>query len=926
MAEPKQNMSQPTTEEHGNIRELSSVNSSVSLFLKTVCHVGTRPVNLVVYGITWFHLYSLCQFGRLHKNIPVLLACLIWWIGVMTYGLYLWICFNRKVLPDDSWDVISAIKAEDVKWYIRRKGYYQLFMKNKSVITANIQGLDREEQDFLDLKLSIVNALGKRKYRLAAGIFLAIVTVYGSVLVVKSAIPYNGELSWYLKELEDKRSVTLVHDNIYESGVEGILKDIRDKVKLPEKLCLATSFNLHFTSDGRIRTLDTMLYGFDENGDFVDSYLITYNAARSKKIDIYLGGSAGAVFDIDKDFKPLVEAVSVMPLKETVAEWSGQESYGILYYGMREWFSSEGIRHLNYRGESRLPSAEEFYFSGYSVSVFCPDDEAIQPVRYMYVGYQDFSEEEAGYVADYYPEESFGHMTNGDSANEAGELTNYVAEAKELLQRYPQYAEVLKQIMTEYTDQNGRKYDYDGFFDFENNTFAILDVDGDGRQELIFNFNASYIGAMCEVVYDYDTEKGILREELATRWVDTTYYNNGFVKVSDSHNHGHDPEARGVWPYTLYLYDESTDSYQLQYDVTSWDGQINSENFPGELDTDGDGLLYYILEDGKTTEDADVRPMNRQEYDNWVRETLPEWSVMDVTYYHMTEGIFGDKVQDKLDEERIIEEQSFQVELNDWGEVRFVSYEPGSSKRDLREDVTFYLLKDDEILYQFPYIGEGRISNHLYWDVKFIMFTDTNADGKKDIVIGAEYMTGAGPQGAIPHVVVRIYEDYGDYFTYNEELSDKINEYLPWESNVLAKDIKRLIQTINGNEPLTNYESYSGKWTVAPGYVVAYENPMPESGNELMCSISNGNEFYGNLFIEQEMTGRIASVEDIGGTIQNGELFFDFTDDGWGGTGTLHIIFLPNQINVEVLNHQIAEENAIGYGISGIYEMNIREE
>ena len=77
--------------------------------------------------------------------------------------------------------------------------------------------------------------------------------------------------------------------------------------------------------------LDTMLYGFDENGDFVDSYLITYNAARSKKIDIYLGGSSGAVFDIEKDFKPLVEAVSVMPLKETVAEWSGRESFGILY-------------------------------------------------------------------------------------------------------------------------------------------------------------------------------------------------------------------------------------------------------------------------------------------------------------------------------------------------------------------------------------------------------------------------------------------------------------------------------------------------------------------------------------------------------------------------------------------------------------------
>ena len=186
-------------------------------------------------------------------------------------------------------------------------------------------------------------------------------------------------------------------------------------------------------------------------------------------------------------------------------------------------------------------------------------------------------------------------------------------------------------------------------------------------------------------------------------------------------------------------------------------------------------------------------------------------------------------------------------------------------------------------------------------------------------------MTGAGPQGAVPHVVVRIYEDYGDYFTYNEELSDKINEYLPWVSNVLAKDVKRLIQLINGNEPLTNYESYTGKWTVDPGYVAAYENPMPESGNELICSISNGNEFYGNFFTEQEITERIASVEDIVGTIQNGELFFDFTDDGWGGAGTLHITFLPNQITVEVLNLQKAEENASGYGISRIYEMTIRE-
>lgn len=323
-------------------------------------------------------------------------------------------------------------------------------------------------------------------------------------------------------------------------------------------------------------------------------------------------------------------------------------------------------------------------------------------------------------------------------------------------------------------------------------------------------------------------------------------------------------------------------------------------------------------------------------YDGWLYQdkeqqiqyefALNEGSVSSLDEMVISENISGDKVEEKLDGERILEEQSFQVGLNDWGEVRFVSYEPAPSENGLQEDVTFYLLKDEEILYQFPYIGEDHTSVHgSYWDVKFVMFTDTNADGKEDVVIGAEYMTGSGPQGAIPHVVVRIYEDCSGYFTYNEGLSDQINDYLPWESNVLAKDIDRLLQLANGNEPLTNYESYTGEWTVDPGFVAAYENPMPESENKLTCSISNGNEFYGAFYVEQEATGQIASVEDIVGTIQNGELFYEFTDDGWGGMRTLHIMFLPNQINVEVQSGQMVEENVVGYGGSGIYEMTIRE-
>ena len=147
--------------EHGNIKDLSYEDSKASLFLNTVWYLATRPLNLILYGISWFHLYSLCQFGRLRRNIPILLLCLVWWIGVMVYGFYLWICYSRRKRTRESWDAVSGMKAEDVKWYIRRKDNCRIFLKDKSVVVVNLQERGSDETDFLDLKLSAVNALGK---------------------------------------------------------------------------------------------------------------------------------------------------------------------------------------------------------------------------------------------------------------------------------------------------------------------------------------------------------------------------------------------------------------------------------------------------------------------------------------------------------------------------------------------------------------------------------------------------------------------------------------------------------------------------------------------------------------------------------------------------------------------------------------------
>jgi len=95
---------------------------------------------------------------------------------------------------------------------------------------------------------------------------------------------------------------------------------------------------------------------------------------------------------------------------------------------------------------------------------------------------------------------------------------------------------------------------------------------------------------------------------------------------------------------------------------------------------------------------------------------------------------------------------------------------------------------------------------------------------------------------------------------------------------------------------------------------------LAEGGIELSCTITEDNQFSGTLFSQQEITQRFASIEDINGKIEQAELYFDYSDDEWGNSGTLHIQFLSDSIYVEVLNYKKAD-NGSDYGISGSFEL-----
>lgn len=129
---------------------------------------------------------------------------------------------------------------------------------------------------------------------------------------------------------------------------------------------------------------------------------------------------------------------------------------------------------------------------------------------------------------------------------------------------------------------------------------------------------------------------------------------------------------------------------------------------------------------------------------------------------------------DELDESRVIEEQSFDVKLNAWGGVRFVSYMPSYDDTPL-EDVSFVLVKDNQIVYHFPAYFENNSTGMGMFDrVEAVGFQDINGDGARDVIVIINYVTGAGPQGMLPRKTVRIFRAYDYGFIILEDLMNDI--------------------------------------------------------------------------------------------------------------------------------------------------------
>lgn len=194
------------------------------------------------------------------------------------------------------------------------------------------------------------------------------------------------------------------------------------------------------------------------------------------------------------------------------------------------------------------------------------------------------------------------------------------------------FAAALRNLRENGVLPDGRAAEGSGSGAGEANSFAVADVDGDRKEELVLYYTTAAMASMSGYVAGYDEESGGLRIQLVD-FPSLEFYGSGAVKAMLSHNQS----LGDLWPYVLYTYLPRTDTYQQETTVMAWDKSRRAtgehgEPFPEETDRSGTGTVYYV---GSGWYEGE--PMDEADYLAWEREALENSDQLTLRFYALTE-------------------------------------------------------------------------------------------------------------------------------------------------------------------------------------------------------------------------------------------------------------------------------------------------
>jgi hypothetical protein len=131
-------------------------------------------------------------------------------------------------------------------------------------------------------------------------------------------------------------------------------------------------------------------------------------------------------------------------------------------------------------------------------------------------------------------------------------------------------------------------------------------------------------------------------------------------------------------------------------------------------------------------------------------------------------------------------------------------------------------------------------------------------------------------------------------------------------------DQEKLKSDATDGSEAENYEAYTGVWSEKG---ISHDQLIKDGGTEFHLTINNKNQVTGSLYSQQGVSERIAEIDNVTGIVKGGACEYIFSDDDFGGRGTLKIRFLKDEITIEVADYQMAESNASGFGITGTYQL-----